>query len=142
MSNVTTFLAPPQEELNGTTIQDSLTVSETNDFWHTRKKHEAKTPTRTIRKLEGYLERIEGNEAIVCFLPDDIEMAVPARPLCENGIVRSGQPFEYTEFESRRDGFIVQSYSYIPLCEADDFARIPLDLPPETKMRLNALLKK
>lgn len=101
---------------------------------------------RIIRKLEGYLCDIDGDEATVCFIDNgtEFEMIVPARPLLQNKIKEKDQPFEYIESEvyDQTSGLWENTSSYIPLCSADEFSREPLPLSLEMRKKLNLLLKR
>ena len=97
-----------------------------------------------IRRIEGYLCYFEGDEAVVCFVDrgKEFEMIVPAKNLIRNGITHPEQPFEFVESEvfDRNRKIWENTFSYIPLCKADDFVREPINLSKESREQLNSLL--
>ena len=113
MNNLTTQTTnSPETEIFFENEHYSKSVPETDESIHSMYHGQSNDfKRRVIRKIDGFLEKIDGEEAIVCFEPDNIEMIVPSKNLCQNGICRNGQPFEFIEFEYCQDGIWYQSYS-------------------------------
>lgn len=99
---------------------------------------------RPIRKIEGFLCEISGDEATVCFVENDIEteMIIPAGPLVRNGITEAYQPFEFIESEvfNNVSKLWENITSYVPLCGPQDFVRESIQLSLKTEERLKMLL--
>ena len=109
--------------------------------------HEPEKPNlnrpRTIRRLEGFLVSLDGDEAVVCFVQNNqpVEMVIPSRPLMQNGIVVQYQPFEFSEQEVHCNGYWQQVFLYKPLRDAKDKIMDSISLSEDARKKLDKLLK-
>lgn len=128
----------------GLETDTSLASNHKFDFFQEMEASPSLKKPRTVRRLEGILLSIDGDEARVCFVQNDqpLEMLIPSHYLKKNGIIERYQPFEFSEQEVYCNGYWQQAFLYKPLCESQKRIRETLALSEESMEKLCNLLRK
>jgi len=134
------------EEISAPTSASSMRVPVLELLMHQGKNigTNRKKNDRIIRKLSGYLWRMNDEYADVIFVIDDrnVEYRIPGSKLSKNGITREGQPFDFFEKETQdSNGLWSTVYQYVPLCNAEEAEKTSIKFDPETQKLYDLLLK-
>lgn len=108
-----------------------------------RKRDERKEAPRVLRRMQGFLIEIDGDQARVAFVENGqtIQYDLPADQLRRNGIIVRNQPFQMDEIEVKLERGFAVGYRFEPLAKPSDGYAETLNFDAERKRKRDVILR-
>jgi len=108
-----------------------------------RKQPKRNPQERVLRRMNGFLMEIEGEQARVAFVDDGrvTQYDLPADQLRRSGITVRNQPFQMDEIELKLESGLVIAYRFEPLATPADAYIETLNFDEDRKRKRDLILR-